>query len=242
MRQIKPTSKFNSAHQNMLSTVVSFALNASNLTTTQSIAAFFAIINALKLNLEEIIKIQGDINNPVTGISDQKEVIKNSLVQTSTLVMQTVYAFAVKKGDSELAKQMQMTSSKLARMKDNVFMGTVQAAIDNVKTVLPDLVAYNITETLVELWEENLGNFKAIVSDPKVAHDSIDVFKNKVQDLLRACIILLYNQADTIAVQFKAEKIDYYRGYRKARKLQPLVKHTKLRVLVTTELGVPVSR
>ncbi len=241
MRKIKDTSKFNSAHQNMLSAVVNFATNATNLSTTQSIAAFFAIINALKLNLDNIIKMQGNINNPVKGIAEQKELIKNTLVQTSTLVMQNVYAYAMKNKDAELAEKMKVSSSKLARMKDSILEGAVGAAITNVTAVLSQLVSYNIDQDLIDMWKANLKAFSEFISNPKVAHDSIDVFRNKLQDLLRASVVLMYNEADTVAVHYKQNNIDYYRGYRKARKLQPLVKHTKLRVLVTTEQGAPVN-
>jgi len=241
MRKIKDNSKFNSAHQNMLSAVVTFATNAANIAITQSIAAFLAIINALKVKLDDIIKIQGDINNPVTGVADQKELAKNTLVQTSILIMHSVYAYAMKNNNAELAAKMNVSKSKMERMKDSVLTGTVDAAIANVTEVLANLGAYNIDQDLLDAWKGKLKNFTDMVSDPKIAHDGIDVFRNKLQDLLRASVILMYNEADTVAMQYKLNNIDYYRGYRKARKLQPLVKHTKLRILVTTEQGMPVN-
>jgi hypothetical protein len=240
MKNIKANSRFNSSHQNMISAVITFALSSANLAVTSTIAAFLAIINLLKTNLDQVIDLEGKVNNPVTGVGQQKEVYRNALVQMSSLIMQTVYAYAITMENPELAAKMKMTPSKLARMKDSTFTGTVQGSIDNVTAELDNLGEYNITEALVDSWSEALASFKGIVSQPKVVQDGLDVLRNKIQDLLRASIILLYNQADTIALQFKKENIDYYRGYRKARKLQPLVKHTKLRVLVTTELGVAV--
>lgn len=241
MRNISPKSRFSSAHQNMNSAVLSFVFNAANLDTTSSIAAFLSIMGLIKNNLAAIISLQGSIYTPVTGIAEQKAVLRNSLVQTSTLIMQTVYAYAMKTGNSELAAQMKITTSKFERMKDSVLMGAVAGAIANVTAVLPQLVAYNITQDVVDLWTETLASFKDIVSNPKVAHDEVDVNRNKVQDFLRENMILLYNQADTISLQFKKDNLSYYRGYRKARKIIPLVKHTKMRVLATTEVGQPVS-
>lgn len=243
MKKISLNSKFSSKHQNMMSAVITFCLQNANLAITQSIAAFFALINLIKANLEAIISIQGTVNSTVTGIADQKAVIKNSLVQTTSLIMQTVYAFAVKNGLNELAAKMRVTPSKLRKMKDSVLISTVEGAIASVTGVLPQLVTYNITQPVVDLWTETLVSFKDIVSNPKVAHDGADALRNRVQDYLRENMILLYNQADTISLQFKKDDstITYYRSYRKARKLIPLVKHTKLRVLVTTPMGVPVS-
>ncbi|HNR19895.1 MAG TPA: hypothetical protein PKN75_10855 [Bacteroidia bacterium] len=241
MKQLKADSRFSPAHQNMMQAVVSFALNSANLAVTQSVAAFFALINLIKANLAEIATLQGNINDPVTGVADQKAVYKNSLVQTSALVMQAVYAYSVKTGDIELAAKMKTTPSALRKLRDNTLIGTVQAAIANVVPILDNLTAYNITEEVTDLWAETLGKFNEIVSSPKVSHDEVDVNRNAVQDLLRANMMLLYNEGDTTGMQFKEKNIDYYRGYKKARKLQPLTRHTKLRILTTTEQGMPVS-
>ena len=78
-----------------------------------------------------------------------------------------------------------------------------------------------------------------LLSDPKNEHSGIDAALNDLQDLLRASIIMLYNQCDTIAVQFKENEMNYYHQYRSARKLIPLTKHTKLRVTITNEIGEP---
>jgi hypothetical protein len=227
----------------MMSAVVNFCLQNANLAITQSIAAFFVLINLIKTNLEAVINLQGQINSTPNGIANQKAVIKNSLIQTSTLIMQTVFSFAVKNGLNELQSKMRITPSMLKKMKDNTLTGTVEGAIASVTAVLPQLTTYNITQDVVDLWMETLVSFKSIVSNPKVAHDGVDALRNRVQDYLRANMILLYNEADTIAVQFKNNPatINYFRSYRKARKLIPLVKHTKLRVLVTTPMGTPVS-
>lgn len=241
MRTINEDARFNASHQNMMSAVVTYCLSTSNLAITSLIAAFLAVINLLKTNLEAIISLQGQTNSTVTGIADQKAIIKNSLVQMSALIMQTVYSMAVKNGLSELAAKMKVTPSKLAKMKDTVLTGTVEGAIASVTGVLGQLTTYNITQAEVDLWEDTLQAFKDIVSNPKVAHDEVDALRNRIQDYLRANMILLYNQADTISLQYKKDNIDYYRGYKSVRKLIPLVKHTKLRVLVMTEQGTPVA-
>ncbi|MEP7169749.1 MAG: hypothetical protein ABI855_10310 [Bacteroidota bacterium] len=238
---IKPNARFNSSHQNMMSAVITYCLSAANLATTSLIAAFLAVINLIKTNLEAIIALEGQTNSTVNGVAEQKKIAKNSLVQTTALIMQTVYAFALKNGLTELKAKMQISPSQLKKMKDKTLIGTVTGAIESVTGVLGQLTTYNITQEVVDLWSDNLESFSSIVSNPKVAHDGIDVLKNRTQDYLRENMDLLYNQADTIALQYKQNNLSYYRGFKKARKLIPLVKHTKLRVLVTTPLGVPVS-
>src|SRR6476619_3304791 len=106
MRLIKPNARFNSSHQNMMSAVISYCLSTANIATTSLIAAFLAVINLIKTNLEVIISLAGQTNITVNGVADQKAVIKNSLVQTSALMMQSVYAYAKKNGMNELSAKM----------------------------------------------------------------------------------------------------------------------------------------
>jgi hypothetical protein len=119
------------------------------------------------------------------------------------------------------------------------FMGFIGQAIKNVNSVIDQLADFNITPEMTATWLANHTQLKNMLADPKTAHDNIDAIKNNIQDLLRASIIMLYNQCDTIAIQFKKGNINYYRQYRSARKLQPLSKHTKFRVNITDEDGNP---
>jgi hypothetical protein len=79
------------------------------------------------------------------------------------------------------------------------------------------------------------------VSNPKTAQDGLDVYRSGIQDLLRENMILLYDQADAIALQFKEKNLTFYRGYRKVRKIIPLVKHTKIHFDITDEEGAAIS-
>jgi hypothetical protein len=129
MRNIKQNAQFNSSHQNMMSAVTDFCLT-KNGAVTETIPAFEDIINIIKTNLEAAIVLEGKVYSPVTGVAVEKRKTKTSLAETSMTIMQTTYAYAKKNGmKEELAAKMRISSSKLIRMKDSVFTGTVAGAI-----------------------------------------------------------------------------------------------------------------
>jgi hypothetical protein len=86
-------------------------------------------------------------------------------------------------------------------MKDSVLTGTVEGAITNVTEVLAQLTTYNITQEAMDLWSDALDSFKDIVSNPKVAHDGVDVLRNRIQESTKA---------DTIGEAYETKNFGNY--------------------------------
>jgi hypothetical protein len=213
----------------------------ANVLITKSIVAFYDVITAIRDNLTTIEQLQAQVNDPVTGIAQSKKLIRQSMIRTAASIMQTVFAYATKTGNSDLAAKMQTTPSALSKQKDAQLAATITAAITTITGIVGQLAEYNITQPIIDAWNEQLTAFKDIMSDPKVAHSNTDAIRNSIQDYLRACMNMLYSQADTISSQFKETNITYYRNYRKNRKLQPLTIHTKLHATVLNDSGNPLA-
>ena len=241
MRTIKENAKFNRPHIEMIRAVIVFCLSAPAIIITQSIPKFFQYINRLKDNLTSIDNLEEMASNPVTGIAALKKQLRDALTEMSVAIMQSAYAYATdpEVNNPILAAQMKISRGELNNMTYKDFMAYIGQAIKNVNGVIDELAEFNITPAMTATWLANHTQLKNMLADPKVAHDNIDSIKNDIQDLLRASIILLYNQCDTLALQFKEENINYYRNFRKARKLLPLSRHTKFRVHITDEDGNP---
>lgn len=240
MRNIKPNAKFSRIHIEMIRAIVTFALNAANVAVTNSIAAFAALIDRLKINLIAIDNLEQIANTPVTGYAAMKKALRDALTEMSVAIMQSVYSFAIDTNNEVLAAQMKTSRSAMKNMNYVDFMAFVGQAITNVNGVIGSLVPYNILPATVTAWTNNRTQLQNVLADPKNAHGNIDAVKKDIQNLLRASMIMLYNQCDTIAPQFKESNTNYYNQYRSNRKLQPLTKHTKFRVTVTDELNQPV--
>lgn len=238
MRITSIKSRFNNAHENMIHAVVAFAYRDENVKVTESIPAFASIIKELAVNMEKLAVVQGSVNNSVKGITVKKREVRNGLIEMGAGIMQATYAMAMKTANAELAAKMKTAKGRLTKLKDTVLTATMEAAIGNVRNYITALINYGITEETVERWATQCELFTEMKSLPKTAHDALDVMRNKRQDILKRCMILLYEEADMVSKLFKNNNLDYYRSFLKARKLQPFIRHTKLRVTITNKDGV----
>lgn len=240
MRKISAKATFGRIQREMIRSVISFCLSAGNLAVTSTIAAFLSLINRLKVNLDAIDNLEKLASDPVNGKAAQKLQLKNALIEMSNAIMQTVYSMASETNNDNVKDQMRTSASKMRDMSYEKLVDYTGQAIINVTAVLPSLVDYNITAATMTLWQQNVTNLHTVLSNPKAAHKHIDTIKKDAQALYRQCMNMLYNEADTLAMQFKKDHLSYYTEYRAMRKLQPLTQHTKLKVSITNELKEPM--
>lgn len=231
---------FSRKHIDMIDAVITFTKAPVNVNTTNSIPAFADIINALIDKRTELEKKLEEANIPATGGAIDKMYAKKLVALYSSTLMQSVKSYALTAGKSKLFETVNHSRSSLLRMPYTTLVAKVQGAIAAVNAVLPELVKYNITQESIELWQEHLASLIKAINEPKFQHGEQDKAKDSVQDLLRGMVAMLTQHADDVARQFAVSKPDYYYGYRYARKLRPLTRHTKFRVTVTNDLEQPV--
>lgn len=74
-------SYVDSVHERMIRAVVAFALNATNLSITMSIAAYYGLIQVLQNKVTSIDAIRAVIALPIRGYAAQKRAVKKALVE-----------------------------------------------------------------------------------------------------------------------------------------------------------------
>lgn len=209
---------------------------------TKSIKAFETIINLIKGNLVAISNLEKISGSPVTGYAAQKLALRNTLIEFSTAILQSVAAYAVKTNNNVLLAKVKTSRSALTGMTYEALIEFISAAITVVNPIVDALEDYNVDAATITLWQANLSQLQDVNSNPKNQHAMQNSAKKDIQNLIHACMELLYNQADQIATQFKADNGTYFTEYKYNRKLIPLTRHTKLRVTVTNEINVPIAQ
>jgi hypothetical protein len=232
--------KVNSTHENMIRAVVFFALAAANIAITSSVAAFLVIINSLKGNLTAIDILRAAIAQPLNGYAAQKKALKAALVEMSATIMKAVYTYAIANGDQVLAAKMKISRSKLNKMKYVDLVTFVAGAIAIVTPLIPSLTDYNVTLANVTLWSTAKDKLEDVISNPRNAIANKKATNEAIQTLLRDCMLLLTEQADQLAEQFKENNLNYYNEYHANRKLVPHHLSTQLRAHVLDELNQPI--
>jgi hypothetical protein len=233
--------KSGSVRENMIRALVAFALSAANIATTTLVAAFLAIINTLKTNIDSIDALRASIAQAITGWAAQKKALKTALVEMSATIMKAVYAYAVATGDDVLAAKMKISRSGLYKMKYVDLITFVQGAIALVSPLVSSLGDYGVTAAMITLWQTTVDKLEQVVSTPKNAIANREAVNKDIQSILQQCMLLLTEQADQLALMFKDINVNYYNQYFANRKLNPHTLHTQLRATVNDELNQPIQ-
>ncbi len=233
---MKDTAKthFGTTSTGMLRSVVVFVFASANNAITQSMLAWAALMQTLKVNLQTIDTVKADIATSITGLAKQKQKARKELAKISAPIMRSVYAYSIKVNDQGLAEKMLVTRSSLLRMKFENLVALTQNAITIITPLIPKLTDYNITANLVQQWQASNTALKDILSS---ANNGIAHRKSKneeIQKLIRDSVQILTEQADGMALNFlnNPATINYYNEYRANRKLKPNHVSTQLRATV----------
>jgi len=155
--------------------------------------------------------------------------------------MKAVYTYAIDNNDQVLADLMKISQSELFLKKNVDLVTNVQGAINITSPLAASLGAYNVSPSMVAIWQVLCNQFNTLISNPKNAIANRETINKNIQALLRQSMILLYSQADQLAFQFRDTNINYYNNYRANRKLNPNNMSTQLRIHVIDRFNSPVT-
>jgi hypothetical protein len=234
-------NKVNSTHENMIRAVIGFALSAANIATTTLVAAFLALMNAIKANIDSIDTLRASIATSITGYAAQKKALKTALVEMSATIMKSVYAYAIANGDAVLAAQMKTSRSKMKKMKYVDLITYVGGAITIVTPLVASLGSYGITPVMMTAWSTANDQLEDVISNPRNAIANREAVNAAIQNTLRSCMLLLTQQADQLSRQFITIDETYYNTYWANRKLVDFHLSTQLRAHVQDELNQPIQ-
>jgi hypothetical protein len=156
--------------------------------------------------------------------------------------MRAVYSYAVDNNLDVLAAQMKTTPSALKRMAYDNLVANVQQAINAVQPLIGQLDQYNVTQGTVDAWQAALQQLISVLSSPNNAIAHRKATNQQWQVIMRESMLLIHNQADTLASQYSETNPAYYSEYRANRKLKPAGHiSTQLRATVVNELDQPIA-
>ncbi len=238
-KTVTPTSTFRLMHYIMLQAVVSFALALDNVAITNSIPAFKNIIDRLKAKLAVIAPLLDFNSRPLSGFAHRRKELKTAISQSGSIIMNAVYNYAVSINDTNLQAAMRTSKSALYRLDYTDFTSRMNDALNIIRPLLPNLENFDVTEPQITAIEDHMKEM--ITISTKNIYAARNANKRQIQELLRECMAIIYNEADRQAQSFQKNNFQYFQQYLLNRKLYPNSRHTKFRVHVTDELHQPVS-
>lgn len=242
MKQNSKT-KFGRVHIEMLRAVVGFALSATNLAITSSIAAWLALVNRQRDNLTAIDNLEQIKQQPIKGVAAQKKALKAADVELSYAIFSAVRAYALSINNLDLAAQFELTRSAMEKMSYEDFVQRIQGAIETVTPLVPSLAGWSITPATMTLWTNQTTALANILSGPKNKRAYIKTINENIQEILHQCMYLFHNEMDRAIYNFvTAGQRNYYNEYRNNRKLYPNGHvPTQLRLHLVNDVNEPVN-
>jgi hypothetical protein len=182
------------------------------------IAGLQNVIDGLKTLLADIAK-QVEAQNTDSKVATEKtKELKNELATQADFVLKEMKAYATVKKDSSVYADIDYTFYELAKMPNQKMKDVVAAISSKASGLAAELVAYNITETILANLKTANDNFTANINKPKqaiiehsVATQNIDADCEKLKDML--------DDMDMLIGPFEKLQPDFYNKYKTIREM-----------------------
>jgi hypothetical protein len=204
-------TKTQEARLNMYDAVNAFCNNNPIIVAT--IPAFQDTLTDFQSLLDSIhatAQLKADV---ITGIAEDKKELRLTLCQLSTNLAAVLFAYASSIGNNELKQKANFSASELTRMKDgmltSVSLNLKGLANDNLASLAP----YGITASSITDIDNAISDYQNKISSPRNAVSQRGTYRKTLNGLFKQANLILKNQLDKVAVQFKTDYPDFYETY-----------------------------
>ncbi len=200
--------------------------------------AFLRSLNALKANNNSLTATLTAESQVISGITEDKTVAKNNLVQQATDVAGIVYAYAAGSNNNTLAKQVDYSASDFRKIKDEKLAPTLQNIHDIANANVAALADFGVTPAMLTAFQTAISDYSSSVPGPRTARSVKSTYTSNIKQLLKEGDNILKTQMDKLLVTFKATNPDFVTSYKNAQKIiDASSTGTQLKVTVTDSAG-----
>lgn len=209
--------KLNLNKLTMLRALLSFMLK--NQAKWQNIAPIAQVYSQICDLVDEIDSISQAIDNPNAGELDQKQDLKEMLIEDGFELISYIFAYADAQNNAVLRGKVDFPVSDLRNLRDGELPNKLKAILELVVGRENEIEPYGATPEKVESvrnligrYEEQLPKTRNNVSDKKSGNAKIKVAMKTATDILT-------NQLDKLMIRFKKEDPTFYVAYTSNRKV-----------------------
>lgn len=177
--------------------------------------AYYQIYNLVA----EIDSISQAIDNPNAGELEQKQDLKEALIEDGFEIISYIFAYADAQNNAILRGKVDFPVSELRNLRDGELPKKLKSILELVVGREADIEPYGATpekvdrvRNLISQYEQQLPKTRNNVSDKKSGNAKIKVAMKTATDILN-------NQLDKIMLRFKKEDPTFYVAYTSNRKV-----------------------
>src|SRR5579871_97096 len=210
-------NKIKEARLNMYETVIAYCNNNTAIVATvpafqTSLAGFATAVDKINLNA----RMEADV---ITGIAADKASLRIVLCQKAADLGAVVFAFASTSNNNELMQKTKFTLSELKRLKDGLLSLICTNIRDAAQANLASLATAGVTAATLTDFQTAIDSYANKATSPRNAVSQRSVYSQALNNFFAIADGIVKKQLDKWAVQFKADNIDFYNGYKSNRKI-----------------------
>lgn len=206
------------------------SITSTNLAFTESLSVFISKIEEIQFYLSQQIK-------ETTGITNDKQLIKENLCRMSSDIAGIIYAFASAYKNIVLMNEVDYSYTKLFRLREDLILPTIQNIYNAADANRSDMVDYGIDAEKINEFSQAINSFKAVLPKIKITRSEKSMFSDKIAEIMTEVDVLLSNRLDKLVVIFQKSHPDFYNAYKHIRKIDaPNSTSTQIKGNISTEL------
>jgi hypothetical protein len=153
-----------------------------------------------------------------TGIADNKNQLKKSLIVQIADYSRKLGAFAKFTNNLVLAKEIKSNESKLSHLADTTVKDFAQTVYDRAQSNITALSAYGITAATQTSLLASITAYNATIGKPRAGASEKSQYTKQLADLFKVADAALANMDAAVEIVRLTQPV-FYKGYKTARKI-----------------------
>jgi hypothetical protein len=212
-------NKYQTARLDSLKLIVKESNNNPN--SIALVPKFGVVINRIGTICTEIESHQVQQEKDLTGITTDKDLAHENLIDSTVEIAGAVYSYAHDMNNNTLMSKVNYKSTSIEKMTQSEVVAVAGIILEEaLKVPATDLVNEGISTEEMTAYEELISHFKNIKSSKREAVIDRSGTTEKINDLFREASTLVKDKLDRLAAQFKRKDPDFYLKYKAARAVQ----------------------
>lgn len=228
---------------NAIRTVVAYLYIAANVTITNAITAFAAVLLSVKNKLILIDSYDSIVTSTTKGVTIDTKAVRGVMESIAFKCSRAIIAYASQAPiDNALIAKAKYSKSQLKKIKKEDIAAVCEvirkAASDNIT----DLADYGISATDVSDLAAAIALYLSANSNPRQATINKNVAIRQINQLIKEINQDLFpNQLDNLVLTLEASQSEFVAKYFEARVIIDLGKsHTKIKGTIVDKSGNPI--
>ena len=182
-----------------------------------SVASLVQAYQNLSSAIEQIVENREVQELATSGLTMEKETLKEKLVTQILKVSSALVAYATSIKDQNLKTKAHYNPSRLVVASDGVVADIGQVIAGLAVDSIDELAVYFVDQSELDLLNQLIVEFRAAIPQNRVATSSRKSSTKKLNELFKSTDLLLKEELDLFMMPFRFTKAEFYDQYRNAR-------------------------